>query len=161
MANCSETDIAEAWGTCYATLSEAITAWWDIEIVKAGEYTLPVALTNVTSIKKANDVKWVVTLKVNAWSIEKGGEIISLTNDITFEWITLKIEGVHDWTHIGDKTNKIIMKDCTIDGVMHIRWDIDFNGCTFTTTVSRFVNIAWGWDAEYEINFKDSTLLEI
>jgi len=169
----------EPWITCYDNLTDAITAWWDIEIIKAGEYSLPTSLVGVTSIKKADNVEWVVTLNISAWIIANGGEIISINNDITFEWVTINVQSAHDWIHFGNTTNTITMSQCVINGVFYIRWDMEFNGCTFNggssyqihinywnvnfdsctfnTTASRFINIAWGWDAEYNVNFKDST----
>ena len=180
VAKIGEWECGTAWTTCYEDLLDAITVWWEIEIIKAWEYTLPTTIANNTTIKKANSVEWVVTLKIDGSTIWDGEALIALWGNLTIEWATINLVNVgSNWEHLGDATHKITMEKCIINWELYVRWDMDFkectfnwqgkyqihinywnvnfDTCTFTNNVSRHINIAWWWDATYKINFKDST----
>jgi len=174
--------VAKVWNIEFSTLENAIAAANSndiVEILKDKDwwYTLPSTI-NAKSIKKAEGVTNEVILNIDWSSTSIGQKIITLWNDITFEWVTLNFKSTDDWKHL-DESHKVTMKNCDIKWVLYIWWDTDFDHCKFywqdlyqihinywnvnfdtcifTNNVSRHINIAWWWDATYKINFKDST----
>ena len=177
--------VATIWENGYSTVTWAIAAateWQTVEILKAWTYDLPATISHKITIEWA-----VAGVKFAHGVTSTTDQIISTINeDVIFSWITF----VFNWSaaqhHFAQADGKkIIMNNCIIDGIFHVRWAVDFiwctfkreeatplatnlynlhlnywnvnfDSCTFTNNNSKNINIAYWWDATYNIDFKNT-----
>ena len=116
--------VAQIGVTKYETLAEAVaaaTAGDVIEIIKAGDYTLPAISKNVTIEGKADGVV--------SFTHTTAGSVASIPNGATFKNVTFNFGNVnyHGFQHAGT----INMEGCTLNGLLFSYSDMNFTNCTF------------------------------
>ena len=116
--------VAQIGETKYETLAEAVAAAQAgdvIEIIKAGDYTLPNLSKNVTIEGKADGVV--------SFTHTTAGSVASIPNGATFKNVTFNFGNVnyHGFQHAGT----INMEGCTLNGKFFSYADMNFTNCTF------------------------------
>ncbi|MBQ1407454.1 MAG: right-handed parallel beta-helix repeat-containing protein, partial [Eubacterium sp.] len=107
----------------FLTIDSAFAAYKagdTLEILKAGEYTLPSKLENGTIQGNVDGVVFTHTT---------AGDISRLADGVTFKTVTFNFGNVnyHGFQHAGT----INMEDCTINGKFFSYGDMNFTECTF------------------------------
>lgn len=120
--------VAQIGETKYETLAEAVAAANTgdvIEIIKAGNYTLPNLSKNVTIEGKADGVvfKDIVANPTNE------NNIASIPSGATFKNVAFEVGNIdyHGFTHAGI----INMEGCTLNGKLFSYGDMNFTNCEF------------------------------
>ncbi|MBQ9814660.1 MAG: InlB B-repeat-containing protein, partial [Lachnospiraceae bacterium] len=115
--------VAKIGDKYYETLNEAVAASVTgdtLEILKAGEYTLPNIPNNITVEGKVDGVVFKHT---------SSGSVCSIPNGITFKDVTFNFGNVNynGFQHPGT----INMENCTINGRLTSYGEMNFTECTF------------------------------
>ncbi len=118
-------DVAKIGSTGYATLADAVAAadvGATIEVIAAGDYTLPNLPKNVTIEGKADGVV--------SFTHTTAGNVASVPNGATFKNVKFiwGNENYHGFQHAGT----INMEGCTLDGKLFSYGDMNFTNCSFT-----------------------------
>ena len=108
----------------YETIAAAVAAANEgnvIQIIKAGDYTLPTLSKNVTIEGKADGVV--------SFTHTTAGSVASIPNGATFKNVTFNFGNVnyHGFQHAGT----INMEGCTLNGLLFSYSDMNFTNCTF------------------------------
>ena len=116
--------VAQIGENKYETLAEAVAAAQAgdvIEIIKAGDYTLPNLSKNVTIEGKADGVV--------SFTHTTAGSVASIPSGATFKNVTFNFGNVnyHGFQHAGT----INMEGCTLNGKFFSYADMNFTNCTF------------------------------
>ena len=124
-------DVAKIGSTGYATLADAVAAadvGATIEVVAAGNYTLPNLPKNVTIEGKADGVV--------SFTHTTAGNVASVPNGATFKNVKFIWGNVdyHGFQHAGT----INMEGCTLDGKLFSYGDMNFTNCSFTQSASDY-----------------------
>lgn len=137
----AKASVAKIGETKYTSLAEAVAAAQEgqtVEIVMAGEYTVPGISENI--IVKGS-VEGVIFNCVGS------GSIASIPNGCTFENVSFKMGSgnYHGFQHAGT----LNMKGCTFEGLFFSYGDMNFTGCTFNQTASDYCMWDYGQDLTY------------
>ncbi|MBQ3387223.1 MAG: hypothetical protein IJG53_07865, partial [Eggerthellaceae bacterium] len=125
----------------YLTVEEgfaAVKAGETLEILKAGTYSLPSSIANITVKGNVDGV---------VFNHTGTGSIASIPNGATFENVTFNFgtENYHGFQHAGT----ITMKDCTINGKFFSYGDMVFEGCTFNAPSGDYSMWAYAGNLTY------------
>ena len=127
----AQVDVAQIGETKFESLAEAVAAANAgdvIEIIKAGNYTLPNLPKNVTIEGKADGVV--------SFTHTTAGSVASIPNGATFKNVTFNFGNVnyHGFQHAGT----INMDGCTLNGLFFSYGDMNFTNCQFVQTNSDY-----------------------
>lgn len=117
--------VAQIGTTKYETLAAAVAAAQTgdvIEVIKAGDYTLPGLSKNVTIEGKADGVVSFTYTKANS-------SIASVPNGATFKNVTFNWGNVN--YHGFQEAGTITMEGCTLNGKFFSYADMNFTNCEF------------------------------
>lgn len=133
--------VAQIGETKYETISDAVaaaTAGQTIEILKAGDYTLPNLPNNVTI---EGTVEGVVFNHTSA------GNVASISNGATFKNVTFNFGNVnyHGFQHAGT----INMNECTLNGKFFSYGNMNFTDCSFNQSNSDYHMWAYSGNVTY------------
>ena len=122
--------VAQIGETKYETIAEAVAAANAndvIEIIKAGEYTLPGLPNNVTIEGAVDGV---------VFNHTTNGNIASIPSGATFKNVTFNFgnNNYHGFQHAGT----INMEGCTLNGKLFSYGDMNFTNCEFKQTNSDY-----------------------
>ena len=135
-------DVAKIGSTGYATLADAVAAadvGATIEVVAAGNYTLPNLPKNVTIKGNADGVV--------SFTHTTEGSVASVPNGATFKNVKFIWGNVnyHGFQHPGT----INMEDCTLDGKLFSYGDMNFTNCSFTQSNADYHMWAYSGNVTY------------
>ncbi len=119
----AQQNVCKIDGTEYPTLEAAVTAATDnqtIEIISAGNYTIPTINKNIVIKGNLDGVEFDCT---------GVGSIASIPNGATFENVTMNF-GQNNYTGF-QHSGHIIMNKCTLNGYFNSYGKMDFINCTF------------------------------
>ena len=133
--------VAKIGDVMYETIAEAFaaaTAGQTIEVIKAGEYTLPNMPNNVTVEGAVEGV---------VFSHTTTGSIASVPNGATFKNVTFNFGNVdyHGFQHAGT----INMEGCTLNGRLTSYGDMNFTNCMFNQSNSDYHMWAYSGNMTY------------
>ncbi len=133
--------VAKIGDVMYETIAEAFaaaTAGQTIEVLKAGEYTLPNMPNNVTVEGAVEGV---------VFSHTTTGSIASVPNGATFKNVTFNFGNVdyHGFQHAGT----INMEGCTLNGRLTSYGDMNFTNCMFNQSYSDYHMWAYSGNMTY------------
>ena len=127
----AQVDVAQIGDAKYESLEaafDAAQAGNDIEIIKAGDYTLPNLPKNVTIEGKADgEVSFTHT---------SAGSVASIPSGATFKNVTFNFgnNNYHGFQHAGT----INMEGCTLNGKLFSYGDMNFTNCSFNQSNSDY-----------------------
>ena len=135
-------DVAKIGSTGYATLADAVAAadvGATIEVVAAGNYTLPNLPKNVTIKGNADGVV--------SFTHTTAGNVASVPNGATFKNVKFiwGNENYHGFQHAGT----INMEGCTLDGKLFSYGDMNFTNCSFTQSNADYHMWAYSGNVTY------------
>ena len=133
--------VAQIGETQYETLAAAVAdanAGDVIEVIKAGDYTLPSLSKNVTVEGAVDGVVFTHTT---------AGSVASVPNGATFKNVKFVFGNVnyHGFQHAGT----INMEGCTLDGLFFSYGDMNFTNCKFTQSASDYHMWCYSGDVTY------------
>ena len=133
--------VAQIGETQYETLADAVAAANAgdvIEVIKAGDYTLPSLSKNVTVEGAVDGVVFTHTT---------AGNIASTSAGATFKNVKFVFGNVnyHGFQHAGT----INMENCTLDGKFFSYGDMNFTNCEFTQSASDYHMWCYSGDVTY------------
>ncbi len=122
--------VAQIGETKYETIAEAVAAVNEgetIEVIKAGDYTLPNISKNVTIEGAVDGV---------VFNHTTAGNVAGIPNGATFKNLTFNFGNVnyHGFQHAGT----INMEDCTLNGKFFSYGDMNFTDCSFNQSNSDY-----------------------
>ncbi len=135
-------DVAKVGTTEYATIGDAVTAATEgqtIQIIKAGDYTLPSLPKNVTIEGAVDDV---------VFNHTTGGNVASIPNGATFKNVAFNFGNLdyHGFQHAGT----INMEDCTLNGRLSSYGDMNFTNCSFNQSYSDYHMWTYAGNVTYD-----------
>lgn len=133
--------VAQISETKYEYLAEAIAAAKagdTVQIIKAGDYTLPNLPNNITIEGKVDDV---------VFNHTTAGSVASIPNGATFKNVTFNFgnEDYHGFQHAGT----ITMEGCTLNGKLFSYGDMTFTNCSFNQSNSDYHMWAYAGNLTY------------
>lgn len=122
--------VAQIGETKYETIAEAVAAVNEgetIEVIKAGDYTLPNISKNVTIEGAVDGV---------VFNHTTAGSVASIPNGATFKNVAFNFGNLnyHGFQHAGT----INMEDCTLNGRLTSYGDMNFTNCSFNQSNSDY-----------------------
>ncbi len=137
--------VAQIGETKYETIAEAVTAANAgdvIEVIKAGDYTLPNISKNVTIEGAVDGV---------VFNHTTAGSVASIPNGATFKNVTFNFGNVnyHGFQHAGT----INMDGCTLNGKLFSYGDMNFTDCSFNQSNSDYHM----WNYSGNVTYTDCT----
>ena len=127
----AEGNVARVGQVEYSSLADAVSATQvgdTVEIMIAGEYTLPANIKNITIKSVAQD-----DVIINATG---SGSIASIPDGATFEKLVFNFgnSSYHGFQHAGH----IIFNNCNLNGLLFSYGNMDFNNCEFKQTIAEY-----------------------
>ena len=133
-------------GKGYITLKDAVdaaSAEEEIEILKAGTYTVPTISKNITITGEGD-----VNENGVVFNCVGSGSIASIPNGATFKNVTMNFgqSNYHGFQHAGH----ITMEECVLNGLFFSYGDMTFTDCIFNQEAEEYNMWAYGKDITYD-----------
>ena len=139
---CAPDPVAQIGDTKYATLDEAfaaVQAGQTIEIIKAGTYTLPSPISNLT-------VKGIDGVVFNA--MKPYGQSVSQLHDVKFESVKF-VFGSEHYTGF-QHSESVSFTKCTFEGYFNSYGTMLFDQCTFNSPDGNYSMWCYAGDVTYK-----------